>query len=38
MDKFKKMLKAIFSFLLFSSRKRKIALGPEEDYERWLGI
>jgi len=38
MDKIKRVLKAFFTSLFFSSRRRKMAIGPEEDYERWLGI
>jgi hypothetical protein len=38
MNKFRKILKAIFSFLILGTRKRKVAMGPEDDYERWLGI
>jgi hypothetical protein len=38
MNRLKNFFRSLFAFMVLSSRKQKIAMGPEEDYERWLGI
>lgn len=38
MNRLKNIIRSILAFMLIGSRKQKIAMGPEEDYERWLGI